>query len=633
VVKLQLNDAYRQLRKNRHEIYRISKLISESLPLYLTNCFFNAQEKRINQIWRCETTRIDKKIELLIKRDQQRRLSNVHPIQYYAEKKGSTTHIQLIPNISKNSHFIKIKPGINSTTKFENFLDDKWFINLSGVTIPKEVQQLLQLGDRFALPTMNSNLHNTIIEIIKQTENNITNLKNICENDIRNRTISGINKLYYNDKPMNHIDALLENWLHITKNFIKSHPNILFTRADKGNTTVALDRNKYCSQMETLLHNKDTYEIVKNDPSKKLISSLISLISYWKKQNFIDNRTYKKIYCSDGPLPRAYGLPKIHKPGNPLRIIVSSINSPLYSLATYLHDIIQKSIPKSSSFIKNSYHLVNQLDGKTLDSQHSLASLDVVSLFTNVPSELVVESIKRRWSLIANNTKIPIEQFIKALNFIMDSTFFTFNKVMYKQIFGTPMGSPLSPIIADIVMQDLERSAIEKLPFELPFFYRYVDDIIFAAPSDMLDVALDSFNQVHERLQFTMEIEREGKINFLEVLFTRDKNILNFDLYHKPTFSGKFLNFHSHHPITHKRGVVIGLTDKILKLTHPKFHLKNFTETINLLQRNVGILSNSFFHTINNRIKNWIFKKTNTTDTTNKEKKKFSPLSKKCQTG
>jgi len=75
----------------------------------------------------------------------------------------------------------------------------------------------------------------------------------------------------------------------------------------------------------------------------------------------------------------------------------------------------------------------------------------------------------------------------------MDSTFFTFNKIMYKQIFGTPMGSPLSPIIADIVMQDLEKSAIEKLPFELPFFYRFVDDIIFAAPSDMLDVALDTF--------------------------------------------------------------------------------------------------------------------------------------------
>jgi len=138
----------------------------------------------------------------------------------------------------------------------------------------------------------------------------------------------------------------------------------------------------------------------------------------------------------------------------------------------------------------------------------------------------------------------------------------------------------------------------------------------------MLDVALDTFNRVHERLQFTMEVEREDKISFLEVLLTRDKNILTFDLYHKPTFSGKFLNFYSHHPITHKRGVVIGLTDKILKLTHPKYYSKNFTETINLLRRN-GYPSEFIFHTINNRIKNCTFKKTNTTDTSNKERKKF----------
>jgi len=184
VVKLQLNDAYRQLRVNRHEIYRISKLICDSLPVYLTCCFFNAQEKRINQIWGRETTRIDNKIELLIKRDQQKRIGNV-PVQYYAEEKGSTTHIQLMSNMFKESHFIKIKPETNSITEFENYLDNKWFVNLSSVTIPTEMQQLLQLGDRFALPTMNSNLHNTIIEIIKQTENNIINLENISKNDVK----------------------------------------------------------------------------------------------------------------------------------------------------------------------------------------------------------------------------------------------------------------------------------------------------------------------------------------------------------------------------------------------------------------------------------------------------------------
>jgi len=70
------------------------------------------------------------------------------------------------------------------------------------------------------------------------------------------------------------------------------------------------------------------------------------------------------------------------------------------------------------------------------------------------------------------------------------------------------MGSPLSPVIADLVLQDLEISAINNLPFHLPFYYRYVDDIVLTAPSNSLDILLQSFNAQHSRLQFTIKIEK-----------------------------------------------------------------------------------------------------------------------------
>jgi len=121
-----------------------------------------------------------------------------------------------------------------------------------------------------------------------------------------------------------------------------------------------------------------------------------------KKNKFIDDTTYKKIY-GDGILSRAYGLPKIHKLNNPLRIIISSINSQLYSLTDFIKNI-NISIPKSVSYIKNSYHFVNQLNDYILDSGHSLASLDVILLFTNMPFDHVIKSIEKRWNLISNNT-------------------------------------------------------------------------------------------------------------------------------------------------------------------------------------------------------------------------------------
>jgi len=67
------------------------------------------------------------------------------------------------------------------------------------------------------------------------------------------------------------------------------------------------------------------------------------------------------------------------------------------------------------------------------------------------------------------------------------------------------MGSPLSPIIADIVMQDLEKDSLNKINFKLSFYYRYVDDIIMAVPSDNVSQIYHIFNNYYDRLKFTIE--------------------------------------------------------------------------------------------------------------------------------
>jgi len=75
--------------------------------------------------------------------------------------------------------------------------------------------------------------------------------------------------------------------------------------------------------MESILSDS-TYEVVNYDLLKNLlINFLTSTISRWKQKEYINIYTYRKIYCGDGNLPRAYGLPKIHKPNCPLRIIVN----------------------------------------------------------------------------------------------------------------------------------------------------------------------------------------------------------------------------------------------------------------------------------------------------------------------
>ena len=68
----------------------------------------------------------------------------------------------------------------------------------------------------------------------------------------------------------------------------------------------------------------------------------------------------------------------------------------------------------------------------------------------------------------------------------------------------------------------------------------------------------------HNRLQFTYKIENNSQNNFLDIMVIKNNNgILIFDLYRKPTFLGRYLNFYSAHSIHTKIGIVKSLANKV----------------------------------------------------------------------
>ncbi|XP_077277990.1 uncharacterized protein LOC143906075 [Temnothorax americanus] len=147
------------------------------------------------------------------------------------------------------------------------------------------------------------------------------------------------------------------------------------------------------------------------------------------------------------------------------------------------------------------------------------------------------------------------------------------------------MGSPLSPMAADIVLQDLETIALATLKYIPPFYKKYIDDITLAAPSALLQHTLDVFNSFHPRLKFTIEIGEDDTLNFLEITMILNNNRLTFDWFHKPTFSVRYL-FLSQHPAYKKRGTAIGLIDRAFLLSHPSLHAKNLRLVIEILLNN-----------------------------------------------
>nr|VZI24945.1 unnamed protein product [Spirometra erinaceieuropaei] len=141
-------------------------------------------------------------------------------------------------------------------------------------------------------------------------------------------------------------------------------------------------------------------------------------------------------------------------------------------------------------------------------------------------------------------------------------TFFTFNGRTYEQIKGTPMGSPISSLVAELVLKELEKVAFEH--YEPAFWRRYVDDTFViierSRPADFQDL----LNGIFPDIQFTGEEEHDEQLPFLDVLVTRTPNgELNTTVYKKATNTTQILNYHSNHPMAHKRSCVRTLFQRV----------------------------------------------------------------------
>lgn len=291
--------------------------------------------------------------------------------------------------------------------------------------------------------------------------------------------------------------------------------------------------------------------------------------------------------CTTGVFPKIYFLPKIHKPNSPLRPIVSFVGTPLYKLTKYLAEILKHAYTVDEFHVKNSFEFVESMQNVILPgNEYILVSLDVKSLFTNIPTDLVLELISLKWNIISQHTKLTLVNFVTLFKFCVDNNYFKNEDHFYKQIFGLGMGNCLSPICSDIVMQHLQNTCLDMLSFKPPFFKRYVDDIATSIPETKIDELLSVFNSFHPRLQFTIELENEGKLPFLDVLLIRKENSILTNWYHKPTFSERYLNFHSNHPLKQKLNIIENLKHRAMALSNECFWKENLEKIKILLSKN-----------------------------------------------
>jgi hypothetical protein len=216
-----------------------------------------------------------------------------------------------------------------------------------------------------------------------------------------------------------------------------------------------------------------------------------------------------------------------------------------------------------------------------------ILSLDVVSLFTNIPLPIFLDILKENLEQLTFSPS-QIKEIISLTNTLLSNNSFQFNNSFYEQIDGCPMGSNISPIVAEIFLKYFELNKLNTYYLQPKFYTRYVDDIFIVWQHGMNDlhIFIEYLNNIYPSIKFKLELMENNKLNFLDYTVIRNKNNLTLKPYYKDTHTGMYIHKSSFHPISQKIGLYHNMFYKL-------FHLK-------LENNSLVIEKNKIFNFANN---------------------------------
>ena len=191
------------------------------------------------------------------------------------------------------------------------------------------------------------------------------------------------------------------------------------------------------------------------------------LLSKLHKNSVLSNSTYRNLSPSGSKPDILYGLPKVHKANVPLRPILSAIKIVSYSNARFLVPII-RAVEYSAYCVKDSFTFAAELKSYGHLKDCYMGSLDVTSLFTQIPLTETVEICANSLFPTANciNSGLNKAQFCELLHAATTNCHFLFDGKIYDQIDGVSMGSPLGPSLPNAFMSHYEVQWLQKCPVE-----------------------------------------------------------------------------------------------------------------------------------------------------------------------
>ena len=159
---------------------------------------------------------------------------------------------------------------------------------------------------------------------------------------------------------------------------------------------------------------------------------------------------------------------------------------------------------------------------------------------------------------------MEVSDIIPLLEFCLKNTYFLFQEQFYEQVEGAAMGSPVSPIVANLYTEYLEQKALSTAPNPLGSGAGLVDDTFVIHKEVKKQGFLQHINSVDPAIRFTVEDNKEdGSIPFLDPIVKPEADgTLSITVYRKPTHTDQSFQWDSHHHFSAKCSVIHTLSNK-----------------------------------------------------------------------
>lgn len=343
-----------------------------------------------------------------------------------------------------------------------------------------------------------------------------------------------------------------------------------------------------------------------NDPTITRMKSLQSYLRKLHKRGEITDEEFTKLKPRNAKPARAHLLPKIHKEFNNLpkfRPIIDTTGTTHSSVGKFLSQLLSP-LTTNDFTLKDSYDAANRIRSipSELFQEHRYVSFDVESLFTNVPLNRTINIIlKRVYTDKMISTNLQAKTLKKLIIDTCTKTSFLANGKIYEQIDGVSMGSSLGPVLANIIMTELENVVIQPLIDQgiIQFYCRYVDDTLLLVKPRDVDLIHERLNAFDNNLRFTVDTFDDATPHFLDLTF----ETTSISIHRKATNTGQYINYKSFAPWNFRVSWLNSLVTRAKRLcstsslTHELNHIRKLASWNGFPKRIVNKIINRLVNT------------------------------------